>query len=58
LRFSDKGKPVERRGRKATGLKDVDSYDGGAAILAHNGANDSASIPVARIRVSPQGPRR
>jgi hypothetical protein len=29
----DKGKPVERRGRKATGLKDG-SYDGGAASIA------------------------
>jgi hypothetical protein len=31
---SDKGKPVERRGRKATGLKEVSSYDGGAATIA------------------------
>src|SRR5487761_153394 len=29
----DKGKPVERRGRKATGLRDG-SYDGGAASIA------------------------
>jgi hypothetical protein len=32
-RSVDKGKPVERRGRKATGLKDG-SYDGGAASIA------------------------
>jgi hypothetical protein len=31
---SEKGKPVERRGRKATGLKERGSYDGGAATVA------------------------
>jgi hypothetical protein len=31
---SEKGKPVERRGRKATGLKERGSYDGGAATIA------------------------
>ena len=39
--YRDKGKPVERRGRKATGLTDG-SYDGGAA----NGSRDSA-CPIA-----------
>ena len=42
----EKGKPVERRGRKATGLKERGSYDGGAATIVPR-RDRSHSLPFA-----------
>jgi len=47
LRGSEKGKPVERRGRKVTGLTNEEFYDSGTArqgIALHIGAFAGARL--------------
>jgi hypothetical protein len=58
LPTSEKGKPVERRGRKATGLKERGSYDGGAATIALRRGRSHSPPHATSCRIAAYAARR